>query len=76
MESKIYERVKKYADENGIKQTIISQRTGIDDSKVSDLLAGKRKLSADEFEFICKEGLLVNPALFFEKRVLETKRKD
>lgn len=66
MESKVYERVKKYVDENGIKQSVISQRTGIDDSKVSDLLTGKRKLSADEFESICKEGLLVNPALFFE----------
>ncbi len=65
MESKVYERVKKYVDKNRIKQIVISQRTGIDDSKVSDLLAGKRKLSVDEFESICKEGLLVNPAIFF-----------
>ena len=47
-------RLAQYIREYGIKQTVIASKTGMLDSKVSDILNGKRKLSADDFAKICK----------------------
>lgn len=47
-------RLAQYIREYGIKQTVIASKTGMLNSKISDILNGKRKLSADDFAKICK----------------------
>ena len=50
---RVQARLAKYIRENGIKQTHISQLTGISDGKLSMILNLKRVLTADELERIC-----------------------
>ena len=50
----VYAEVAKYLDENGIKQSFLVERTGIEQGKMSNILSGKRVLSADEFAIICR----------------------
>ena len=42
-----------YLKENGIKQTFLSEKTGLTKHCISFALNGKRKLSIDEYEKIC-----------------------
>lgn len=42
-----------YATEKGVKQTYISQKTGIPVDTISRIFNGKRKILADEFIQIC-----------------------
>ena len=61
-----------YLNKNGISQTFISKRTGIELSKLSLSLRGFRKLSLDEYALIC--GVLgVNTDKFLKPRLLEEK---
>ena len=51
---RIYERIKKYLDDNGIKQNEIAKRSNIPENTFSMILNGKRKLEADEALSILK----------------------
>ena len=46
---KVYQKISKYIEENGIKQKYISEKTGIQENVLSMILNGQRKLTADEF---------------------------
>lgn len=46
---KVYEKIKKYMDDNGIKQNYVAEKTGIAENTLSQKLTGKSKLYADEF---------------------------
>ncbi len=48
-----YLEIKKYLNENGISLTFVSKKTGIPLASLSLSLAGKRKISLDEYERIC-----------------------
>ncbi|HEY3424344.1 MAG TPA: hypothetical protein VGL27_06070 [Negativicutes bacterium] len=61
----VYQRLRKYIDENGIKQTHVAGRVNsVDVKALNAILNGNRKLSADEFEDICINGLQINPEYF------------
>lgn len=47
-------KIKRYLDDNGIKQTYLAQKLGLFDSTVSDMLSGKRNITAVEYYKICK----------------------
>lgn len=49
----VQKRVAAYIREMGIKQTTISEKTGIRTDALSQTLLGNRKMTADEFEKIC-----------------------
>lgn len=49
---KVYEKISKYIENHGIKQTYISEKTGIPNNKLSAILNGKRKLEVEEFILI------------------------
>ena len=72
---KVYERLDKFIKENGIKQSFIAERTGIDKSTISAILNGHRKLKADELDIICKKAINKSPSIFFNDIVLENKIK-
>ena len=46
-------RVAEYIRNMGIKQTVISKKTGISVTALSAMLTNQRKMTADEFEKIC-----------------------
>ena len=49
---KVYEKISKYIENHGIKQTYISDKTGIPNNKLSAILNGKRKFEVEEFILI------------------------
>lgn len=49
-----YEALRKYLEDNGLKQKFISQKTGIAESTLSAILSGKRKCSLDEYITLCQ----------------------
>lgn len=58
---KIQMKVAQYIADNGIKQTFISEKTGIPNNTLSTILTGKRKMSADEFvEIVIALGVDAN----------------
>lgn len=71
---KVHERVKKFMDDNGIKQNHVASKVGFNPKTFNALFHGRRKMSADEFESICILGLGVNPAYFFSYEFLEVKK--
>lgn len=64
--------IKKYLEENGITQVFISRKTGIEASKLSLALNGGRKLTLDEYAFICG-ALGVNTDKFLKPRLPDQK---
>lgn len=51
---KANEALKTYAESNGIKQSFISEQSGIPESAVSRMLNGNIRLTADNFILICR----------------------
>ena len=47
------EKIRRYMDGNGITQVHICQKTGIAPAKLSLALAGKRRMTFEEYENIC-----------------------
>lgn len=45
---RVYQKIKKYLEENGIKQKFLSDKTGIPENTLSMMLNGSRKIDADE----------------------------
>lgn len=50
----VQERVAAYVRDMGIKQTVICEKTGIRTDAMSAMINGKRTMSANEFEAICR----------------------
>lgn len=49
---RVYERLSNYIKDNGIKQSYISEKTGIPENTLSMILNGKSRLDADKLEDI------------------------
>lgn len=47
------QEIKKHMDKNGIKYSYIAARIGVSDQVFSAMLAGKRKITAEEYFRIC-----------------------
>lgn len=71
---KIHQRIKKYMDDNGIKQKYVAEKSGFNQKTFSAIFHERRKLTVDEFENICVIALNVNPKIFFENEFLEIKK--
>lgn len=61
----VYEKVRAYIDENGLKQVAVAQKAGIPKATFNAILNGKRTLYADDLKAICL-ALNVSPELFIE----------
>ena len=46
---KIYEKIKMYMDDNGIKQNYVADKSNIPKNTLCMIFSGKRRLYADEF---------------------------
>lgn len=61
----IYQKVRAYIDENGLKQVAIAEKAGIPKNTFNAILNGKRTLYADDLRAVCL-ALNVSPELFIE----------
>ena len=66
------EEMKKYLEENGISQTFISKKTGIELPKLNMSLNGHRRFTFPEYELICG-ALNVNTDKFLKPRLPDQK---
>lgn len=62
---RVYEKVRAFIDENGIKQVTVAQKTGISAVTFNAIMNGKRTLYADDLRDICL-ALNVSPELFID----------
>lgn len=69
---KVFEKVSKYINDNGIKQRYVSEKTGIPENILSAILNGKRKMEADEFINIVI-AIGVEPNYFINSQEKEVK---
>ena len=61
----VYEKVRAYIDENGLKQVTVAQKAGIPKATFNAMMNGKRTRYADDLRAICL-ALNVSPELFIE----------
>lgn len=66
-------KIKKYLDENGISQTYLSKKTGIELPKLNLALNGNRRFTFQEYETICWV-LNVNTDKFLKPRMPDEKK--
>lgn len=50
---KVCDRLKLYMKEKGYKQKVIAEKSGFTENQMSQILNGRRDITADEFETIC-----------------------
>ena len=50
---KVCDRLKLYISDRGLKQKSIAEKAGFTENQMSQILNGKRSISADELEIIC-----------------------
>lgn len=51
---KVYEKVRAYLDDRGIKHSAIARKAGIPIKTFSAIMCGRRTMYADDLEAICK----------------------
>lgn len=49
----VNKKLRKYLEDNGIKQSFLISVTGISQEKMSNIITGKRKITAEELSKIC-----------------------
>lgn len=64
-----------YRKSIGVTQTYVSQVTGIDNKRISNIETGRVELKAEEFMLISQKGLGVSPS-FFANEFLGTKNNE
>ncbi len=62
---RVYEKVRAYIDEQGLKQKTVAERAGIPNVTFNAIMNGKRTLYADDLRSICI-ALQVSPEKFIE----------
>lgn len=70
---KLHEKLNKYLKAHGIKQTHVAEKAEMSVKTLNAILLGRQRLTADTLEIICRKGLDIEPAYFFEQKVLEDK---
>lgn len=61
----VYEKVRSYIDENGLKQVAVAKKAGIPNVTFNAIMNGKRTLYADDLRAICI-ALNVSPEIFID----------
>lgn len=62
---RVYEKVRAYLDDNGLKQVTVAQKAGISKVTFNAIMNGKRTMYADDLRAICL-ALNVSPELFID----------
>lgn len=62
---RVYEKVRSYIDDVGLKQVAVAQKAGISKVTFNAIMNGKRTMYADDLRAICL-ALNVSPELFID----------
>lgn len=62
---RVYEKVRAYIDDQGLKQKTVAEKAGIPNVTFNAIMNGKRTMYADDLKAICI-ALQVSPELFIE----------
>lgn len=68
----VYEKVRRYIDDQGMKQVAIAEKAGISKTTFNAIMNGKRTMYADDLRAICL-ALNVSPELFIEVKCKNSK---
>ncbi len=60
----MYEMVRAYIDDHGLCRKYIAANMGISDSRLSQLLNGKRRMTVDDYVALCR-AIAVDPRTFY-----------
>lgn len=71
---KLHEKIRRYINENNLTIKEVGEQTNIEIKRFYRIIAGDSKMTADEFESICKV-LNVDPKYFFDNNFLVAKNK-
>ena len=72
----LYEKVRAYRQANGITQSFVANQINMSPKTLNAIEKGRQRLQADTFELICRNGLKVDPSIFFTNEFLETKKTE
>lgn len=61
----VYEKVRAYIDEKGLKQVVVAEKAGIPNVTFNAMMNGRRTMYADDLRAICL-ALNVSPELFID----------
>ena len=62
----MYQKIRKYMDEQGVSRKQVALSMKVSESKLSLILSGKRKLTVEEYLCMCK-ALSLPPQKFFDE---------
>lgn len=62
---KVYEKVRAYLEQNGLKQKTVAEKAGIPNTTFNAIMNGKRTMYADDLRAVCL-ALNVSPELFVD----------
>jgi len=71
---KLHEKIRQYIEKNKLTIKEVGEQTDIELKRFYRIIAGDSKMTADEFEKICKV-LKVSPNYFFDNKILVSKNK-
>lgn len=60
----MHERIRDYIEERELSRKIIAANMGVTESKLSLILNGKRRLTVDDYEALCR-AMAVDPGKFY-----------
>lgn len=61
----MHEKLRQYIEINKVSRKLISENSGFDESKLSQMLNGKRRITVDDYVNLCK-AMAVDPKRFYE----------
>ena len=68
-------KIRKYIKSHGMTYTFVCKRANINIKKFSRLMTNRQKMTTDEFEQICRDGLRVDPGIFFKDDFLDSQNE-
>lgn len=66
-------RIRNYIKKNGMSFSFVADRSGFNIKKFSRFMSNKQPMTTDEYEKVCKEGLLLDPTFFYKQDILDSK---
>lgn len=66
---KINEKIKSYIHTNGLIMKVVANRSGIELKRFYRIVNGNSAMSVEDYEKICKNGLGVDPSIFFKQKI-------
>ncbi|OZB90093.1 helix-turn-helix domain-containing protein [Paenibacillus sp. XY044] len=66
---KINEKIKEYINSNGLIMKVVAKRSGIGLQRFYRIVNGNSSMTVEDYEKICRDGLEVDPSIFFKKNI-------